>query len=142
MPGPVIWNEEVGAFLSEDHRRFAEIINDYEPTLFLVFIPPAKRDPEDKHPYAIVHMPEGQEAYPVMILSETEMENPQAILARLFLNDREKGDPAANLAAMEIAAKAMRLHKQAEEEEAQRDLAASVLRSPLHTYRHNGKIYQ
>ena len=126
-----------GYFVSEEHRRIAEIIADYDPDLRLVFIPPSERnhdDPNEK-PFAVAHFPEGKAPYIVFFADECD----HRILERLFTNDTLKHDVMARLDASHAAQEAIRLKKQMEEEEMKQDIAKSMWRSPLHSYNHNGK---
>ena len=126
-----------GYFVSREHQRIAEIIQDYDPTLRLVFIPPADRnqnDPTEK-PFAVAHFPEDAAPYIAFFAEECD----HRILERLFSNDLTKTDVKSALEAAEAAQQAIKLKKELEEEEMRQDMAQSMIRSPLHSYRHNGK---
>jgi len=126
-----------GYFVSQEHKRIAEIIVDYDPRLRLVFIPPSERnygDPTEK-PFAVAHFPEGKEPYIAFFAEECD----ERILERLFLNDTQKHDMQARLDASDRAKEVIKMKKQIEDDEMKADIARSMWQSPLHTYRHNGK---
>jgi hypothetical protein len=121
----------------------AEKISDYNRTLELRWIPNAKRtDPEDElRPYVIVQrLPHGGENM-VMYLSEAEVANPPAVLARLYGSDNSKHPSGAILRRIENQERAQRewQARVAEEEQAEAlDFWRSVWNSPKHTFKHNG----
>ena len=128
---------ESGHFVSETHARIAEIINDYDPTLSLAWIPPDKREPGDA-PFAVIHRPLGQPEY-VVCYSDTCDEN---LLARVFSMDSTKHDIWANVNASQAAAEALKLKRQMEEMAEMDDIRKSIIKSNLHTYRHDGVVYR
>lgn len=137
-----ILDQDTGLFVSQEHQYIASIIQDYNPELHLVWIRPNDRTtPEERtHPFAIMHIPDGGEPYIVMKIKETELD--QRVLAKLFEADQAKGDPLAKINAANQAAKALQAYQQAAEMEELADFHASLLKSPLHTFRHDGKVYR
>lgn len=135
---PVL-DPESGHFINGNHQRIAEIINDWNPDVYLCWIPPDKREGTELTPYAVIHMPPGKPQYVIFTLSEEELD--ERVLERLWTNDTTKHNVLSALEAREAAAEAVRLKKQMDEREEQKDFALSVLKSGLHTYRHNGKKY-
>lgn len=135
--GDVYVPAEDGTFISEKHARIAEIIKDYEPTLELAWIPPDKRNPGDK-PFAVIHRPLGGQPYIVCYADEAD----ERLLGRVFSMDQAAGNPLAAMDAHNAAIKAVELKKQQEEMDEAHDLAASVLRSPLNVYKHNGVVFR
>lgn len=129
-----------GYFVSQEHIRIAQIIQDFDPELFLVFIPPSKRDRNDPNekPFALAHMPENKPSYIVSYFDDCD----ERILEFAFMNDTRRHDVLARLEAHDAAVQAIKLKKLMEEEEMKQDLVASIVRSPKHQYRHNGVIYE
>ena len=126
-----------GYFVSREHQRIAEIIQDYDRDLHLVFIPPRDRnhdDPNEK-PFAVAHMPEGREVY-IVFFSDTCDER---ILERLWRNDTNRTNPLSDLEAQEAAKEAIKYKEQMDQMEQDADVARSLIRSPLHSYKINGK---
>ena len=148
MPNSLLGSEyrfdkESGYILHAQHQRIAEIIKDYNPELELVWIPPDRRDPEDVKPFAVVHNQKDGSQYPVMFLSEDEMDH--RVLKRIFLSDMTKARPqdVMNEIEAEEAAKRIMAAKEQEDIAAEkRDFAMSLLRSNKNWYHHNGKVYR
>ena len=132
---------EDGHFINEDHARLSEVINDYDPNMRLAWIPPEHRTVYDLHPYAIIqtHPTNGKESF-VFYISELEMKRPDLVLARLFRGDTQKNDVLANLEADDRAARVLALKANMEKAEERQDFIASVVKSPLHSYKHKGRV--
>lgn len=128
---------EGGYLVSERHARIAEIISDYDPTLELAWIPPDKREPGDS-PFAVIHRVPGQPDYIVCYSDDPD----ERLLARVFKGDNAKHDVLSEIEAQNAAHKALRMKAEMEELEEANDLAASILRSNLHVYKHNGVKYE
>lgn len=132
-----------GSFVHAKHQRIAEIIHDYNPDLELAWIPPAQRTVEDTKPFMVIHNQADGKRYPVFSLSEDELD--ERVLARLFFSDMRKHRPNDVMTAIEAAeaAEAIYRAKEHEDEMAEaRDLAIHVLKSPLHKYKHGGKVFE
>lgn len=127
-------------WVSEEYAQIAEIINDYDEHLRLVWIPPENRIKGDSTPpYAVVETNgEGKESI-VMTIRENELDH--RILARLFRGDTHKNNVIAMLEADETAAKALDLKKKMEKAEERKNLIESIVSSPLHTFKHNGRVF-
>lgn len=134
-----IWNEEHGCFVSEKHRRVAEIIHDYDEDLALAFIPPQLRELDEQYPFALVHSPPGKPQYVVWKLKESEIN--EQLLARLWSSDTLKHDVLGHIEALDAARHALKLHEEMEAREEANDIGKTILKSPLHTFKHNGKKY-
>lgn len=126
-----------GHWVSEKHARIAEIIQDYDPTLELVWIPPETRTPFEK-PFAIVHHPEGLKPYFVMYIKEDELD--ERVLARLFQGDLTRSKPLNGLEAMEHADKVMRAKELMDKAEERQDFIKTIVGSGKHSFKHNGKV--
>jgi len=135
-----IYDADSGYFISEEHRRIAEIINDYNPDLYLTWIPPDKRDLDETEPFAIIHMAPGKPQYVVRRCKDSEVD--VRLLQWLWSNDTTKHDVLSQLEAFEAAQRALKLKEQLEKEEAANDVASAIVRSPLNTFRHNGIKFQ
>lgn len=134
------WQPEAGKFVSDRIRRVAEIVNDYEHTLFIAPIPDQLRVDEPDKAYALVHEQHDGKLYCVRKLREDEVN--EGLLEWVFAHDNNKGDVLAALEAKEAARQAMELKIKMEHAEEQKDIGESILRSKLHTYKHNGKVYR
>lgn len=133
-----VWQQEAGTFVNERVRRVAELLNEYEPTLFIAPIPDQLRDNEPAKAFALVHELNGQ-VYCVRKLREDEID--ESLIAWVWAHDNNKTNVLTDIEAQDAAATALRLKKLMEEKEEAKDIGATILKSPLHTYRHNGKKY-
>lgn len=131
-----------GRWINSDFRRLAEVIQDYDPTMYLSWIPDEQRLPTDTHPFCVVHAPFGTQPYVIFYLTEVEMQRPDQVLARILAGDLRKGDVFDRMEKERKAAELLRLKELQDEIEAKKDFARSLLASPKHTYRHNGKVYE
>ena len=65
----------------------------------------------------------------------------ERLLARVWSMDSGKRDILSEIEAQNAALKAIEMKKQMEQMEEAHEFAASVLRSPLHSYKHNGRRF-
>lgn len=134
-----ILDTESGHALPAHAVRIAEIINDYDPSLELRWIPPNARTAFDTKPYAVYHNlpshPQG--GYFVMHLSDEEMDH--RVIARLW----EMQDPnlVNKIENDERAMQLMKLKKQVEENEEAAEFAKWAIESPK-SVQHNGVRYE
>jgi len=129
---------EDGHWVNEKFARISEIINDFDHRLQLVWIPPENRTAFDVKPYGILHTADNGAQKMVMLIKEEDLD--ERILAHLFLNDTERHDVIARLEAEELAQQVMRNKEKMEEAEARRDFIETVVKSPLHSFKHKGRI--
>lgn len=132
-------DQETGYFISEKHRRIAEIIKEYQHDLELAWIPPDKREPGDK-PFAVIHRPVGNQPYVVFHLDETEVD--ERVLARLWSSDNTNHHTLNYIEALENAREAVRMKEQMDRIEEEKELIASIIATPKSVYRHNGVEYR
>lgn len=140
MDQGVILNPD-GVALSVKHQRIADIIHDYDPELELVMLPPASRDDEDskKYPFAILHYPANGVPYLVHKYKESEVN--ESIIADLFLRDAKNVNVLDRLEAEENAREAVKMKERMDEHEEMMDFTKTVVKSPLHAFKHNGVRY-
>jgi hypothetical protein len=129
---------EDGHWVNEKFARISEIINDFDHRLQLVWIPPENRSAFDVKPYGILHTsPEGAQKM-VMLIKEEELD--ERVLAQLFLGDTSKHDVLDRLEAEEHAHTVLRNKEKMEKAEERQDFIATVVKSPLHSFKHKGRI--
>lgn len=135
---------ESGQFINTAHQRIAEMINDLDSSLSLCWIPPDKRLPSDDKPWALVHTPLGLPEYVVMNLREEDInERLIGYIIHSRSNPSDKQDnPLSRVEAMERAEALAKAKKWEEDMAEAREFSASVLKSGLHRYRHNGVDYR
>lgn len=130
-----------GHFVSSAHTRIAEIIQDYEPTLSLVWIPIDQRSEEDRgREFAVVHSPDGQRPYTVFHCSAEEVDH--RLLARLFQGDTAKKNVLGWLDSIEEAKAIIKAKQEADLAEERQEIVRSIIKSPKSVYKHNGVKYR
>lgn len=137
-----IYDSETGYFVSQKHQDIAEIIHDWNPQVHLVWIPPDKRtEKEDREfPFAVIHHQNDGQQYVIFKIRENELD--ERVLARLWASDNSKNNILSEIEAQEAARNAVKLKRQMEEMEEAKELAASIAKSPLSRYKHNGITYR
>lgn len=135
-----VYDEGSGEFINAKFQRIAEVINDWNPEVFLLWIPRNARGAGDTKPYAIQHRPsDGRAPYIIKYLSEEELDH--RVIADLWTMGQNTQDLVAYLDKLEAAQEALRLKEQEEELMETFDKMHTILSSPLHTYRlGNGKV--
>ena len=121
--------------LSQEHQAIAEDIAFKYQNLRLIWIPVAQREPGDTEVFAIVDTNTGH-----VIKSFNEMSIRDA-MKWLWENDSQRIDTYAKHMKEKEEAAALIRNTVKEQDDAKLDLAASVLSSKLHTYKHAGKTY-
>lgn len=74
-----------GHFISEKQRRINEILQEYDPTLELQWIPPVDRSAADLA-FRVVHRAPGRPPYVVLTASDLD----ERLLARVFQYDQQR----------------------------------------------------
>jgi hypothetical protein len=117
-----------GRWVSEKFERLASVIQDYDENLELRWIPPEYRTREDKKPFCIVHKnPQNGAEYTVLYASE--LDDPEDILARLWIGDTQRNDVLDYLDKREMAAEALRMKERMDIQELQQDFAAWLMKT-------------
>lgn len=144
-----IYSSETNDFVSQSHMQFAQILNEYDDTLTLEYVPSMERDETDVKPFRIRQTPRnGQPPYIVRYLTEAEMQNPAEILAWIWEGDLKKHRPVSILERMEAREKfeqVLQMKAAEDEKEAAIDLMYNLARGGRdrkHYYRHNGKKFE
>lgn len=133
-----------GHMITQNQLRLKEIIEDYDPDMSLVWIAPEMRTPADTHPFAIEHSPPGRAKYIIFTMTEEEMQNPAAILARLFEGDLRKNDVWKNIENYKTAQKILELKEQMDKHAERVEIARYAARAVAggHRYRTpSGRLY-
>lgn len=139
-----VWNSELGEFINEKHAHLAQVLQDYKPTLSLVYIPKQDRDATDTKPWAILDSPANMPAHIIRYLTDKEMEDPAAVLTWIFEGDLDKhrpNDVFARMEAKRAAEELMNLKKQEEDLADYLDLFEFAAKTNKHTWKHDGKVY-
>src|SRR4249919_3055357 len=115
--------------------RLNEIIQDFDDTLELRWIPPDKRSAFDSKPFAVWQTHPRYEPYLVMALREDELDH--RVLAALL---RAQNITIDQIEAEEAARDAIRLKERLDEEAGETEFVHWALKAPR-TVQHNGVKY-
>ena len=129
-----IYDSESGYFLSQKHQNLAEVINLYNESLRVVWIPTDMREVSGPKPFGVAMCPPIGEQYMVMLLSEKEMDNPREVLQRVIASDGKHTNVLAYLDARNDAAKLLKAKADLEVKAEMHDRAHSMFKSPFHSY--------
>lgn len=137
-----VLDPDSGQWVNAEHQRIAELINDFDDTLTLAWIPPAARTSADTRPYAVMQdHPELPEPYVVMYLAEDELDH--RVIARLYqARMAASGNLEAELEAARMAQEALEAKKRLDEAEEAADKARFLWNTPLHSPTMDGKKYR
>lgn len=126
-----VYDPHSGEWINERFQQIAEIIQDLNPNLFLVWIPESMRTDTDLEPYGVMHrQPDGSE-YIFMYIKENELD--ERVIAKIL--GSRSDNLLEQLEKAEAAKKLVELKAQAERMAENHDRAKSMWRSPFHTYR-------
>ncbi len=131
----MIWAE--GRFVSEHHERIARIIKDYDPNLYLAWIPPEAREPGVPD-FAVMYSDNISPAY-VVFTSDTCDER---LVERLFSGDTKYNNVLDAIETGEAARDVIKMKEKMDIAEAEQDLIKHIVTSPKSRYRHGGKVYE
>ena len=129
---------EDGRWVSESHERIARIIQDYDPELFLAYVPPNERQPGETAPFAVIHQPNVGPSYVVATFADCD----ERILEHLWTIDNKHGDVLTRMDAHNAALEAIKLKKKMDEAEERQDLISHIIKSKKNVYKHNGVEYR
>lgn len=127
-----------GHFISQKQVRINEILQDYDPSLQLQWIPPSDRSSNDLA-FRVVCFPQGRPPYAVCFAEEAD----ERLLAKVFEADQANSPNKLNY--IENYNKALELTRAKEAQEARQEdheLAASILRNTRSSYKHGGIDYE
>lgn len=139
--GGYIADPESGHFISERHRAVAGIIQDWNPNLQLVWLPPDVRvaGDENKEFAVILTDPEHYKQEVVCYASPDEVD--ERLVARLYEMDTKRTDVLSRLEYDERARRLLEARIEMERAEERAEITTSVLASNLHTYKlPNGRV--
>jgi hypothetical protein len=133
--GHIYLPNENGNFISENQRRTAEILQDYDPNLQLQWIPPGDRGVND-YAFRVVDTHPNRNNYVVCFANECD----ERLLAKVFQADQQRNghDVLSYLDNHNAAIELLKASKAEEQRMEDHELAYSILRSTKIHYKHNG----
>jgi hypothetical protein len=124
-----------GQFVSQTQVRINEILQDYDKSLQLQWIPPNERMGDSGPAFRVVHFQEGSAPYLVCTADECD----ERLLAKVFEADQQNNPNKLNFIENYNNARELVLAKQREEQRMEdHELAASIIRNKKSSYIHGG----
>lgn len=131
-----------GSFVSERVALLVEVIQDFDRYLEVRWIPPAERELSTDPAFAIVDTNPNYPEHVVMYV-QNEQDMDARVLERLIDMKKLQGvDMMKHIDAKNEAHRLLQAKVFKEKLDEANDLAYSILRSPLHRYKHDGVIYE
>lgn len=128
-----------GRFISAKVSRIVELIREYDHRLDVMWVPPDMRGPNDPAFAIIERLGDGRNVVAFYVQSEEEFD--EGVLERIYLGDNTKHDVQARIEARNKAIRTVELRKQEEERHQYYDMLSTMIRSPKHTFRHDGRKF-
>lgn len=124
----IIVATEEGQFVSQKWMFLAEMLQDYNPSLELRWIPPEKREAEDRDkPYMVVHQDRQGRNYIVLYASETDQ--PEDVMTRIIQADMKHGNVLDRMEIRNNVQRLFELRKREEELAEQEEFAAWLVKT-------------
>lgn len=123
-----------GQFVSSKIEQLVQSIKDYDPDLDVQWIPTDTRKPGDPA-FCIRYSPVGQKPF-ILFFVKTEEEFDERVLMRIIANDQRHGKTTlSEFEAWELSHKLVQDRKFKDSMEEAEEIARSVFKSHLNTYR-------
>lgn len=123
-----------GHFVSQKQVRIHQILQDYDPTLELQWIPPNERSEKDAA-FRVICRPMAKPPYLICVADEAD----ERLLAKVFEADQKNSSNKLSYIDNYNNARQLLIEKEAmEKRQEDHELAASILRSNKSSYRHGG----
>lgn len=128
---------QVDEWVSAEFERLAEVIQDYDPNLFLEWIPPEKQIDliDKKQCFRIV-----DDRTKTIVMYADSLCNPVAILEKLWSIDLKHGDVIARMDAHNAAIEALKLKEELDRREEAKDFVKFIAGNTKSRWRHDGRI--
>lgn len=127
-----------GHFVNSRVQKVCNAIQDYEPELDVMFIPPHMRR-EGQAAYRIIHRPVGAPPY-ILFTVRRDEDFDERILQRIIMNDQRHGKQTmSELEAYDAAQKLVQNREWMDKMGEANDIAKHVLKSHLNTYKVDDK---
>lgn len=134
-----VWDSTRNEYISSDHLRFAQLLNEYDPKFSLEYVPANERlsaaVEEQAKPFRIVERTAAHGRQVVRYLSEADMNRPEEVLAWVWEGDLAKHratDVLDKIALKERAERMLKLAKQRDEAEERQEMVAYAVAGGRH----------
>lgn len=119
---------EEGRFVSQKWMFLAEMLQDYNPSLELRWIPTEKRAPgETDKPYMVVHQDRQGQSY--IVLYASELDQPEEVMTRIIHADMKHGNVLDRMEVRNNVNKLFEMRKREEELAEQEEFAAWLVKT-------------
>jgi hypothetical protein len=132
-----------GRFISQRVAMVVEVLQDIDKNIEVRWIPPEDRVLESDPAFAIVDVHPGHPENVIFYIQKEEDMDGRVV--ERFLDIKRKNENGTLVSEMETKNEAFKLLQQKlfkEQLDEANDLAYSILKSPLHRYKHDGVIYE
>lgn len=129
-----------GSWISARTAHVAEAIRDYDSRLDVKWVPADRRRKDEDAIIVTERTPDGREVVVLSVRDESGFD--ERVLERIYAADGTRGDVLARMEAHNRAVRELDRKAWEDARAAAQDVMASAVRSPLHTWRHNGKTFQ
>lgn len=124
-------------WVSQEFANLAQVIHDYDPYLTLEMVPPSEwhKLVDKSKVFRVVDTRNNK-----IVLYADSLAFPNQILARIWSMDQNKNNVVANLDLEQKAAEALRLRRNLDELEEQREFALFIAKNTKSRWVHNGRV--
>ena len=130
-----------GRWINERVSKVVEVLRDYDRKIDVEWIPPDQRGVDDPAFRLIENLADGRKSIMFYVNDESEFDG--RVLERVIQMDASRrGKFLDEIDARNAAVRLMMQKERAEKEAESVDLYHTVLRSPLHTFKHNGRVWE
>lgn len=139
----IIVATEEGRFVSQKWMFLAEMLQDYNPSLELRWIPTEKRAIEDRDkPYMVVHKDKQGRNY--IVLYASELDQPEEVMTRIIQSDMKHGNVLDRMEIRNNVQKLFDMRKKEEELAEQEEFATWLVKTnkvnPTFRDKHTGEL--
>lgn len=130
---------EDGRFISAKVSRIIELIREYDHRLNVVWIPPDQRAPHEPAFAITERLGDGRDVVAFYVQSEEQFD--ESVLERVYLGDVTKHNVESRIETRNKALRDVAARRAEEERHQYYDMLSTMIRSPKHTFKHDGRKF-
>lgn len=129
--------KQLDEWVSAEFQNLAEVLSDYDPYLALEMVPMSEWDKliDKSKIFRVVDTRNNK-----VVLYASSVASPQEILARVWGMDQLKNNVVAQIDLQEKAERALEMRKWIDQREAEKDLAAFIVKNTKSRWHHDGRV--
>lgn len=129
--------KQLDEWVSAEFQNLAEVLSDYDPYLALEMVPMSEWDKliDKSKIFRVVDTRNNK-----VVLYASSVASPQEILARVWGMDQLKNNVVAQVDLQEKAERALEMRKWIDQREAEKDLAAFIVKNKKSRWIHDGRV--